>query len=669
MASQLNDPSITFKAWGWSENCTLLLDLLINRSISEEVFLSACKPHAEIGVKSIILAIVLSLLLLGTAGGNMLVIIAILVVKKLRSPTNLLIVNLAVTDFLVSILVLPFAIAYQILGHWPFNQVICDLYSISDVLLCTLSILSLCTISIDRYLAITKPLQYAAKRTPRRMLIMIIICWLLSAAISIPPVYGWEQKNSPFYCGYSEELTYQIYATMTAFYIPLTVMLVLYGKILFLAKQMALVDAHVGRKSSIDTQARASSVPEYVDWNRSSLCVVGEGYKASTLYPDLKEEYRGGRGELKARQSVVSFKPSPVVMRMDRRPTKRRKISNLLVFSKRSQSEIVNNGRSSEASEGSGRISKRSHRGLQKRKYETSMEIRPGSVTFPNPHKEFDTETKILNPSWQEACCYGNSFLNPIIYALFNREFRLPFLYILRFQCGDINTRLRTETFSHQFGLPHKSGVGYCNSLSRRNSIASGSKRQRRQKPRGLSPLTNSQIHTSPSTTSQVVEAPNAEVEKPSLRSISNPDAETSEESKPPLIQPSSNLPSPLHLTPLQISTTLEKDDLLENNPPRPSQLISRRESLASTQSNYDTYIPNLNAEFQRSPLPTPSSAPACLTPTINGIKMWTKARDFRPSQVPPERFHRQSEITSCTGAKGNSSNNVAANPLGDSRS
>lgn len=285
----------------------------------------------------------------------MLVIIAILIVKKLRSPTNLLIVNLAVTDFLVSILVLPFAIAYQILGYWPFNQVICDLYSISDVLLCTLSILSLCTISIDRYLAITKPLQYAAKRTPKRMLIMILICWLLSAAISIPPVYGWEQKNSPFYCGYSEELTYQIYATMTAFYIPLTVMLVLYGKILVLAKQMALVDAQVARKSSVDAQARASSIPEFMDWNRSSLCVARESHRDSTLYPELKKKYRGSRGDLKARQSVVSFKPSPVVMQMDRRSAKRRKFNSLLVFTKRSQSEIVNNGRSSEVSEGSGR--------------------------------------------------------------------------------------------------------------------------------------------------------------------------------------------------------------------------------------------------------------------------------------------------------------------------
>ncbi|VDM34389.1 unnamed protein product [Hydatigera taeniaeformis] len=630
MASQLNDPSVTFKAWGWSENCTLLLDLLINRSISEEVFLSACKPHAEIGVKSILLIIVLSLLLLGTAGGNMLVIIAILIVKKLRSPTNLLIVNLAVTDFLVSILVLPFAIAYQILGHWPFNQVICDLYSISDVLLCTLSILSLCTISIDRYLAITKPLQYAAKRTPKRMLIMILICWLLSAAISIPPVYGWEQKNSPFYCGYSEELTYQIYATMTAFYIPLTVMLVLYGKILVLAKQMALVDAQVGRKSSVDIQNRASSIPEYVEWNRSSLCVAGEGYRTSALYPEVKEEYKEGRDVSKPRQSVVSFKPSPVVMRKDRRPTKGRKVNSLLVFSKRSQSEVMNNGRSSELI--------------------TPIINRFTKQKFSIPPTLFQVFV------WLG---YGNSFLNPLIYALFNREFRLPFLYILRFQCGDINTRIRTETFSHQFGLPHKSGAGYCNSLSRGNSIVSGSKRQRRQKPRGLSPLTNSQIYTSPSTTSQVVEAPNAESEKHFLRSISDLNVEVPEESKPHLTQTSSNLSSPLHLNPDQIDKTLENEDLLENNPPRPSQLMSRRESLVSTRSNYDSYIPNLSAEFQRSPLPTPSSAPACLTPTVNGVKLWTKAREFRPNQVPPERFYRHLEIASCTGVKGNASNDV----------
>ena len=362
MASQLNDPSITFKTWGWSENCTLLLDLLINGSVSEAAFLSVCKPRSEITVQTIILTIILILLLLGTAGGNMLVIVAILIVKKLRSPTNLLIVNLAVTDFLVSILVLPFAIAHQIFGYWPFNQIICGIYSISDVLLCTLSILSLCTISIDRYLAITKPLQYAAKRTPKRMLIMILIAWLLSAAISIPPVIGWERKNSPFYCGYSEELAYQIYATMTAFYIPLTVMLVLYGKILILAKQMALVDAQVIRKGSLDTQGRtsSSSYPKYPDWSRSSMYPSSENYGKSSLYSDLKDDWN--QDCQKPRPSVVSFKPSPMIIERDRRPIKRGKIYSLIT-SRRSQTEILNNGSSSEVS---GSLGSRSASGFAK---------------------------------------------------------------------------------------------------------------------------------------------------------------------------------------------------------------------------------------------------------------------------------------------------------------
>jgi len=47
---------------------------------------------------------------------------------------------------------------------------------------------------------------------------------------------------------------------------------------------------------------------------------------------------------------------------------------------------------------------------------------------------------------------YANSFLNPIIYARFNREFRTPFKEILLLRCRGINVRLRTETYAEQFG-------------------------------------------------------------------------------------------------------------------------------------------------------------------------------------------------------------------------
>lgn len=98
-----------------------------------------------------------------------------------------------------------------------------------------------CLLVSDRYLTITKPLTYGARRTTKRILSFIAAVWIGSVLISIPPVLmlGNEHgsKQNPT-CQVSQNIGYQLYATLGAFYIPLLVMIVMYYKIYVAAKRV-----------------------------------------------------------------------------------------------------------------------------------------------------------------------------------------------------------------------------------------------------------------------------------------------------------------------------------------------------------------------------------------------------------------------------------------------
>ncbi|XP_043919796.1 5-hydroxytryptamine receptor 1A [Protopterus annectens] len=182
----------------------------------------------------IITSLFLAVLILCAVIGNACVIAAIALERSLQNVANYLIGSLAVTDLMVSVLVLPMAALYQVLNKWTLGQVTCDIFISLDVLCCTSSILHLCAIALDRYWAITDPIDYVNKRTPRRAAILISLTWLIGFLISIPPMLGWrtpEDRANPDACTISQDRGYTIYSTFGAFYIPLLLMLVLYGRI------------------------------------------------------------------------------------------------------------------------------------------------------------------------------------------------------------------------------------------------------------------------------------------------------------------------------------------------------------------------------------------------------------------------------------------------------
>ncbi|EDW13888.2 tyramine receptor 1 [Drosophila mojavensis] len=212
---------------------------------------------------STIVAVALFLLLiLVTVIGNMLVILSVLTTRRLRTVTNCFVMNLATADLLVGIFVMPPAVALHVIGSWQLGWVLCDIWIFFDILLCTASILSLCAISLDRYLAVTQPLTYSKKwRCKRLALLMILGVWIVAFIITCPPMFGWYEPGRNRYegesvdCRYNQNKGYVVYSAMGSFFIPLTIMLYVYVKIGFVLtsrRQRIVNDANTERTADHD---------------------------------------------------------------------------------------------------------------------------------------------------------------------------------------------------------------------------------------------------------------------------------------------------------------------------------------------------------------------------------------------------------------------------------
>ncbi|XP_055618139.1 5-hydroxytryptamine receptor 1A-alpha isoform X2 [Toxorhynchites rutilus septentrionalis] len=181
-----------------------------------------------------VIVIMFCLLIVVTVIGNTLVILSVITTRRLRTVTNCFVMSLAVADWLVGIFVMPPAVAVHLLGTWPLGWILCDIWISLDVLLCTASILSLCAISIDRYLAVTQPLNYSRRRRSKRLaLLMILVVWVLALAITCPPILGWYEpgRRELDQCRYNQNEGYVVFSAMGSFFIPMAVMIYVYVRI------------------------------------------------------------------------------------------------------------------------------------------------------------------------------------------------------------------------------------------------------------------------------------------------------------------------------------------------------------------------------------------------------------------------------------------------------
>nr|XP_057937968.1 trace amine-associated receptor 1-like isoform X3 [Doryrhamphus excisus] len=99
--------------------------------------------------------------------------------RQLHTPTNLLLLSLAVSDFLVGLLVWPGEI-YMRSSCWTLGDVLCFLYNSMSLIIMSVSVGNMVLISADRYVAICDPLHYNTKVTVKRVQLCVCLCWFFS---------------------------------------------------------------------------------------------------------------------------------------------------------------------------------------------------------------------------------------------------------------------------------------------------------------------------------------------------------------------------------------------------------------------------------------------------------------------------------------------------------
>ncbi|XP_072042833.1 probable G-protein coupled receptor No18 [Amphiura filiformis] len=211
--------------------------------------------------------IITFMVILGVVG-NAFVVVAVFTYRTLRIVPNYYIASLAVADFLVALIIMPFGLYSEInRGHWYLGEGLCKTWIILDVMLSTSSILHLFIISRDRLRAITKPVKYAFNRTNKAAATRIFGVFLLSGLVSMPALFVSTTNGNS--CGFTENPVYIITSSLVSFYIPCSVMLVMYYRIYKAASKRARRPISPSNPPTVGTRL-SRTVPEIAVTSRAS---------------------------------------------------------------------------------------------------------------------------------------------------------------------------------------------------------------------------------------------------------------------------------------------------------------------------------------------------------------------------------------------------------------
>ncbi|XP_041867085.1 opsin-3-like [Melanotaenia boesemani] len=188
---------------------------------------------------------------IGTIGlfgfcNNIIVLVLYCKFKRLRTPTNLLLVNISLSDFLVSAIGINFTFVSCVKGRWIWTQATCVWDGFSNSLFGIVSIMTLAALAYERYIRVVHA-QVVDFPWAWRAIAHI---WLYSLAWTGAPLLGWNRYTLEIHrlgCSLDwaskdpNDTSFILFFLLACFFVPVGIMIYCYGNILYTVRMLLSV--------------------------------------------------------------------------------------------------------------------------------------------------------------------------------------------------------------------------------------------------------------------------------------------------------------------------------------------------------------------------------------------------------------------------------------------
>ncbi|XP_053328878.1 opsin-3-like [Spea bombifrons] len=187
---------------------------------------------------------------------NSLVLVIFVKFDSIRTPINMILLNICVSDLLLCVFATPFSFAASVSGGWLIGPQGCKWYGFCNALFGIVSLVSLSTLSYERYITVLK-CSKADVSNYKNAWICIVGSWSYSLFWTLPPLFGWSRyglESSGTTCSVvwhsksANNVSYIVCLFLFCLVLPLLIMVFCYGHIIRVIRGMCRINLTTAQK-------------------------------------------------------------------------------------------------------------------------------------------------------------------------------------------------------------------------------------------------------------------------------------------------------------------------------------------------------------------------------------------------------------------------------------